>query len=107
MTDYTSSNRNIDDIPNGTIVVLGNFTDPVLIVNVNGLGKWGYSLNYGSCWFNPHQIVQNILNDYPISYKWWFKAKLKLDEFFKYKWFSNLDYIEALAKLKEYERKAA
>jgi hypothetical protein len=107
MNDLQYLTRNIDDISSGSIILIGSSCEPILVVNSRGLGKWGINLNYGPTWFNPHDIIPNIVSDCPISYKWIFRAKLKLHDFLEGKWFSNLDYIEALVKLKEYEKEKA
>ena len=95
--------KNIDDIPNGSIVLVGPYAEPILIITSRGLGKWGINLNYGPTWYNPHEVVKDICAEQIISDRWIEKAKLTLDRNLMGSWFSNLDYIEALAKLKEYE----
>jgi hypothetical protein len=94
----------INNIPSGTIILVGQYAEPILIVNSRGLGKWGINLNYGPTWYNPNDIIKNILPDQIISSKWILRAKLKLDEYLNGRWYSNLDYVEALAKLKDYEK---
>ena len=97
-----------NDIPNGTIllasVLNSSVQEPMIVVSSNGLGHWGYSITYGSCWLNPTDLCHvDWLGVKLFSKEIIFKAKLKLHDLHDKRFLSNLDYIEALAKLKEYE----
>ena len=94
-----------NNLQNGSILVSIQNPTPVLIISSNGLGNWGYDLEFGNCWLNPGDEVRKDIFAQPnkIKAEWRIKAKLKLDFLYSRKFMSNLDYIEALAKLKEYE----
>lgn len=95
--------KNIEDISNGTILLIGETKEPILIYNMNSPGKYGMNLHYKSNWFKPNDMLYTINENTIIDIKWVIKARIRLQELFDIGVIPNLDYIEALAKLKEYE----
>ena len=65
-----------NDVPNGTILTVGAFAEHILVVESNGLGKWGYSLKYDDCWLNPNDALPPICyyTGFNISLDWILKS---------------------------------
>ncbi len=48
MKNSTYLSLNINNISNGTIVLIGPTKEPILIYRMNGCGKYGMNLHYKS-----------------------------------------------------------
>lgn len=95
-----------NDIPNGTILISSITKATLLVARLNTGAHWGYDLDTHSCWLYPNDEVVNtfVHNPYIIQPKYMWKARLLLGILFDIRSMTNLDYIEALAKIKEYEK---
>lgn len=90
----------VNDIPNGSIYFIGPSAEPILFVRCNN-DCYGYSLKYGNCWYYPNDSLKSLpVLEKKISYKICCIAQLKLQDLFAYGWMQNLDYVEALARIK-------
>lgn len=92
-----------DDFPNGAILVSSDTLQPMLVVQLTTMAKWGYSLNSSQCWAFPSDTWHGSWHSNNIPHTHINKAKSLLKALFDIKQIDNLSYIEALAKLKEYE----
>lgn len=104
MTGLSFSSRNIDSIENGSLLIIGHSVEmPILFVRHPIAGMYGFSLTFGSAWYLPGEDVKYIHTNIQVKSDWLRKAEDYLCNLHTTNWFSNLDYVEALAKLKEYE----
>jgi hypothetical protein len=95
----------VDNLENGEIVVTKTCTGRLvlyLIVSLNRDGKICENLTSGDTWIGKSSIKNVIIID-SIPSEYITVATNTLYSLFNNKRINNLDYIEALAKLREYE----